>query len=875
MNSFKFSIIIAVYNVENYLEETITSIINQSIGFEDNVQLILVDDGSTDNSSKIISRFHTQYPENIVALNKSNGGQASARNYGLKYALGEYVNFLDSDDYFSENTLKVVYDFFNNHSNIDLVAIPMILFERVNSPHRLNTKFKETRIIDLELEPNNPQLSASSAFFKANAIKEYTFNTEIVNLEDALLINKLLLEKKKYGVLNNAEYYYRQRLDSDSTVDLMKTRKEYFIPRLESFYIDLINFCLKREGSVPSFIQYLFVYDLQWMLNINKLDVFDNQEEINEFWTKLYEVLNYINIECIVDNEFVNPNIVSFFVYLKNHKDLKLVENNELKVLSGEYIVEDFKDIRLWLDIIELRGDTLFISGNIESSFNNDNIKILLVKKSGNSISEIESLNVEYNDFRRSTLCYLDIDWKNRFNFDVKTEVSLNDEFYFKIVYDSGSTHYSMFPHVSFRDNCGLSTSGAFFVKNDKIVLFRFNKFYMLPYSYLSMIRFEISNVKRILYDKQYAYRHAILIRFLYLFLYPFYKNKRIWIYHDRPEFADDNARHLFEYSCNKKDNIMKYYVLNESSKDFNGMQKISKNIIKFGSYKHQLYFLFAEKIISSYVNEDFMNPFYYKTPSLYNGLKTTKRYFLQHGVTKDNISEFIKKYDKNLSLIVTVSDLEHDSFLEKGYNYDENVIQTLGFPRFDNLHEGENKKQILFIPTWRIELNKKSRFLNSEYYERLNSFFNNKNLEKMLNKYNYKLVFKPHPEIIKFIDLLNIPDYIEISENISYQDLFMKSSLLITDYSSVFFDFGYLEKPIIYYQNDDYHYDEGYFNYETMGFGKIVKTEKELINLIKKYVENDCIIEEEYVKRIHKFFKYRDKNNSKRVYEWILEDND
>ena len=106
--SFKFSIIMALYNVENYLNEAIDSIINQTIGFEENVQLILVDDGSTDKSKDIAYEYEKRYPDNVVFLSKENGGQASARNLGLKYAQGKYLNFLDSDDYISKNTLENV-----------------------------------------------------------------------------------------------------------------------------------------------------------------------------------------------------------------------------------------------------------------------------------------------------------------------------------------------------------------------------------------------------------------------------------------------------------------------------------------------------------------------------------------------------------------------------------------------------------------------------------------------------------------------------------------------------------------------------------------------------------------------------------------------
>ena len=96
----------------------------------------------------------------------------------------------------------------------------------------------------------------------------------------------------------------------------------------------------------------------------------------------------------------------------------------------------------------------------------------------------------------------------------------------------------------------------------------------------------------------------------------------------------------------------------------------------------------------------------------------------------------------------------------------------------------------------------------------------------------------------------------------------------MVTDYSSVGFDFAYLKKPLIYYHResfDEFHYNKGYFNYQTMGFGDVVKTEDELVNKIIEYIDNDCVMEDEYKLRVERFFKYNDKNNCKRIYDWLI----
>ena len=156
------------------------------------------------------------------------------------------------------------------------------------------------------------------------------------------------------------------------------------------------------------------------------------------------------------------------------------------------------------------------------------------------------------------------------------------------------------------------------------------------------------------------------------------------------------------------------------------------------------------------------------------------------------------------------------------------------------------------------------------------NSLINDSRLIDFCKKHGYKLIFKPHPNVYRFIELFETNDYVIIdSTSNSYNDIFTHASLIITDYSSIAFDFAYLKKPVIYYHYaKDYHFDieESYFDYKTMGFGEVIKKEDDLIKLIKGYLDNNCEMKEVYKKRVDNFYKYNDQNNSKRVYNWIYE---
>lgn len=114
----KVSIIVPVYNVEKYLDDCLTSLITQSYK---NLEIILINDGSTDNSGEICKKYSME-DNRIIYLEKQNGGLSSARNYGLKFASGEYLFFIDSDDYIMEFTIESMLNEQQKHSS-DIVAV--------------------------------------------------------------------------------------------------------------------------------------------------------------------------------------------------------------------------------------------------------------------------------------------------------------------------------------------------------------------------------------------------------------------------------------------------------------------------------------------------------------------------------------------------------------------------------------------------------------------------------------------------------------------------------------------------------------------------------------------------------------------------------
>ena len=102
----KVSIIVPIYNVEKYLEKCLKSLVNQTLK---EIQIILVNDGTKDNSGEIAKKYQEKYPEKVIYLEKENGGLSDARNYGKPHATGEYIAFLDSDDYVELDMYEEMY----------------------------------------------------------------------------------------------------------------------------------------------------------------------------------------------------------------------------------------------------------------------------------------------------------------------------------------------------------------------------------------------------------------------------------------------------------------------------------------------------------------------------------------------------------------------------------------------------------------------------------------------------------------------------------------------------------------------------------------------------------------------------------------------
>lgn len=360
---------------------------------------------------------------------------------------------------------------------------------------------------------------------------------------------------------------------------------------------------------------------------------------------------------------------------------------------------------------------------------------------------------------------------------------------------------------------------------------------------------------------------------------------QQLWFFAERGYDAQDNAYRLFCFVKDHHPEINAVYLIDKNSKDF---QKIRDkgNCIHFGSCAHYLYYFLADLKISAHIMGGAPDRNLFIRINKYSFLKRLfihgRVVFLQHGIINADCP-WLHADKVNFDLFVTSTHKEYDYVINK-LGQSSKEVQLLGLARFDELYQKkeDNKsiKQILLMPTWRHYLKACNEhfFKKSNYYEVLSSFIQNPELQKILEKNNCDLIFYPHYEMQKFLSLFDSSlSRIKLAQASKYdvQNLLIESDVLITDYSSVFFDFAYMKKPMILFQFDEKNYrqghqPQGYFDPQEDGFGPVVTNQNDVLIELEKILMNHCQIENKYLDRIQNTFAYQDRNNCFRNFDAI-----
>jgi len=208
----KVSVIVPVYNTQQYLDKCLTSLVDQTL---DDIEIIVVNDGSPDDSEIIIKKYCKKY-KNIKYYKKENGGLSSARNFGVEKATGVYIGFVDSDDYVELDMYEKLYNKAIATASDVVCCQPKYLYEDKNIIHHykdLNIFSKS--IVDSPLILNQVKSYACNKIYKKELWKNFSFPNQY--FEDSAIIYNLLLDANKIEVIDEGLYCYRRNVEGAIT----------------------------------------------------------------------------------------------------------------------------------------------------------------------------------------------------------------------------------------------------------------------------------------------------------------------------------------------------------------------------------------------------------------------------------------------------------------------------------------------------------------------------------------------------------------------------------------------------------------------------------------------------------------------------------
>lgn len=274
----KVSVIVPVYNVEKYLIKSLDSLVNQTL---EDIEIIVVNDGSTDNSKKIIEVYKEKYQDKIKYLEKPNGGLSDARNFGIPHATGEYIAFLDSDDYVELDTYEKMYNK-AKEENSDIVECDFI-WEYPNK-----TKIDTGTIYTNKKEMlTYARVVAWNKLIKRDLLEKYKIKfPKGLRYEDVEFFYKMVPYYNKVSFVKEPLIHYIQRESSISKVQNERT-KEIFevLDNVINYYKNKNLYNEYKDELEYTYTRLLLCSSLFRMVKIKDKKV--KKELLNATWTNL------------------------------------------------------------------------------------------------------------------------------------------------------------------------------------------------------------------------------------------------------------------------------------------------------------------------------------------------------------------------------------------------------------------------------------------------------------------------------------------------------------------------------------------------------------------------------------------------------------
>ena len=843
-----FSIVTAVYNVEAYLPDFIRSIEAQTSGLG-RLQIIAVDDGSSDGSPALLEAWRARRPDLVTVVRQENGGPGAARNRGIDEATGDWVTFTDPDDMLDPGFFDAVTAFLRAHPDVEVLATkPLLLNERdgkIRDRHPRGRTFAVgTRVVDLRESPSTLAGSSTTSLYPLARLRalELRFEPRLrPTFEDGHFAARymLALDAPRVGLVKDARYIYRRRQRLDSLTQGAWTDPGRYSTTLELGYLDLVARAKAARGSVPAWLQHVLLYELTYYLSTN-FTIETPPRVLPALLPRFLEMFGEVARE-------IEPSTVATF------------DARPLAPRSADLILHGFAHTT-WhaRRAVISKRDAVQGLQRVEYRFTGQH-PVEAVRVDGTVVAPAYAKTVAVPFYGRATL-FERLLWVPM----GKTLALTLGGAPASVSPDLDRPTLAPAPAARPEDRAGRRDRGR------------------------SAIRARARDMVETGRRRWRRLRlHVLAWRRGFI---------GAWVLMDRVDAADDNAERLFEHLRAARVDINAWYVVEKGTDDWRRLRRAyGERVIAYGSIGWKALMLHASWLVSSQTYASVTRP---RAIARLQRHASWRFAFVQHGVIKDDLSLWLNSKSIDLFVLSTTDELASVADDGTAYRFTHKEARNTGLPRFDRLLAlgrpvaPVDRSLVLFAPTWRAGLadpprsgallrEVSERFWTSDFHRAWSTLLRSPQIAEAARRQGLQLGFMPHPQLQPVLARFQLPDeVVPLSfAGVDVQDRYAHTAVLVTDYSSVAFNLAVIDRSVVYYQFD--RDDEGsgahigrpgYFDYERDGFGPVALDHEAAVDAIVAAIDARGRPSPEYQARIDRTFPNRDGHACERVVAAIEE---
>lgn len=897
----RLSVIWIIQNYEEKNAATWAALEQQTLS-RDDIQLLLCPE--TEEAAEDASVRKAQAAFDAVWV-EAAGHKGVRLNRAAPLVTGDFVTEVESGDRFPQNYLSVMLEEMERAYHQEGIVLGMT---RKHGPEEENDDLAsrlprgmsgDVVHVDFQQVFDCAPYFLPGTWLRGDYVRTHRFHEDWkLEFEKEYLL-RADLEAGRMVFANHLLYEYDEAREGDFVYFSGHYEKEWYLEVFETFWLPFLAELEETCGRVPDLIQYQLLYTLKNRMETN-LNNRDKRcilpEEAEDYLWSWGKLLKYADDENIMNGkqQRICTNNSSFkllFLRLKKH-DPKL--RYELKKQDGALWFcyagigaarQAYQGVNI--QYMEYTDGELLIEGTMSSLY--DLEKGRLYVTNGKKVCEMH-WNQRYAHTKVFGFAYT-----KRYPFEVRVPISQRENHQeIAFCFEQG--------RVKCRVPMTFSSHTSRLTKMYRMSHWNFGEHFMAYHKEQMICIDRVGAPRKVLTElmlwinmlvakntRRYQTYHIVGQRILYFLLKPFWGRKPVWFFIDKIYKAGDSSEYLYRYACGKNDGIQKYYLVDKNAPDCARLRAEGFEPLVRGTLKHRMMFLYADMMVISNSTVFAFNDYTLGGSAVIRDLVHFHVACVQHGMSVQKIAIAQNRLRDNIRLYFCASRYELDNLNHPVYDYvGRDILKLTGVPRYDGL-VNHDKRQLLITPTWRMQAAMPVRqnesvqrdynplFKETAYFRIYNSLINDPRLLAAAKEYGYRIHYVLHPIVSPQAEDFDKNDYVDIipsTGDMSYEKEFQESSLMVSDFSGVQFDFAYMRKPVVYLHHDDIpqHYEEGTFHYDTMAFGEICHNNEELIDVLIDYMRNDCQMKPEYRRRADDFFYYDDHNNCQRIYDVMLD---